>query len=103
MCRDYKETHTHTALKHYDCWHYDSVEDNFYKITYRQWFELLNCYEMESRPLDNNLKITTLVNGRRGKLQQHLLLSFKPTTTWSQAREIVENCYSSVLFVLSRA
>ena len=50
---------------------------------------------MESpRPLDDNLKVMTLVNGLRGNLQQHLLLSFKPTTTWSQVKEIVKNYYS---------
>ena len=48
---------------------------------YRLWFELLGCYEMESpRPLDDNLKIATLVNGLCGKGQQHLVLSLKPTS-----------------------
>ena len=63
---------------------------------YRQWLESLSRYELESRqPLDDNLKIATLVNGLRGNLQQHLLLSVKPTSTWQNVREIVENSYSS--------
>ena len=63
---------------------------------YRQWLESLSRYELESRhPLDDNLKIATLVNGLRGNLQQHLLLSVKPTSTWQNVREIVENYYSS--------
>ena len=45
---------------------------------------------MESQPIDDNLKIATLVN-----LQQHLLLSVRPTSTWQNVREIVENYYSS--------
>ena len=37
---------------------------------YRQWLESLSRYELESRhPLDDNLKIATLVNGLRGNLQ----------------------------------
>ena len=36
-----------------------------------------------------------MVNGLRGSLQQHLLLSVKPTSTWQNVREIVENYYSS--------
>ena len=63
---------------------------------YRQWLEALSRYELESRqPLDDNLKIATLVNGLRGNLQQHLLLSVRPTSTWQNVREIVENYYSS--------
>ena len=63
---------------------------------YRQWLESLSRYELEARhPLDDNLKIATLVNGLRGNLQQHLLLSVKPTSTWQNVREIVENYYSS--------
>ena len=63
---------------------------------YRQWLESLSRYELEARqPLDDNLKIATLVNGLRGNLQQHLLLSVKPTSAWQNVREIVENCYSS--------
>ena len=69
---------------------YDSAEDNCYKVLafeettqpqvpesqqhyqYRQWFELLSRYEMESpRPLDENLKIATLMNGLSGSPQQH--------------------------------
>ena len=62
----------------------------------RQWLESLSRYELEARqPLDDNLKIATLVNGLRGNLQQHLLLSVKPTSTWQNVREIVENYYSS--------
>ena len=42
----------------------------------RQWLESLSRYELEARqPLDDNLKIATLVSGLRGNLQQHLLLS----------------------------
>ena len=38
---------------------------------YRQWLESLSRYELEARqPLDDNLKIATLVNGLRGNLQQ---------------------------------
>ena len=49
---------------------------------YRQWLESLSRYELEARqPLDDNLKIATLANGLRGNLQQHLLLSVKPTST----------------------
>ena len=63
---------------------------------YRQWLESLSRYELEARqPLDDNLKIATFVNGLRGNLQQHLLLSVKPTSTWQNVREIVENYYSS--------
>ena len=63
---------------------------------YRQWLELLSRYELEApQPLDDNLKIATLVNGLGGNLQQHLLLSVKPTSTWQNVREIVENYYSS--------
>ena len=63
---------------------------------YRQWLESLSRYELEARqPLDDNLKKGTLVNGLRGNLQQHLLLSVKPTSTWQNVREIVENYYSS--------
>ena len=63
---------------------------------YRQWLESLSRYELEARqPLDDNLKIATLVNELRGNLQQHLLLSVKPTSTWQNMREIVENYYSS--------
>ena len=63
---------------------------------YRQWLELLGCYELEAaQSLDNNLKIAMLVNGLRGNLQQHLQLSVKPTSTWQNVREIVENYYSS--------
>ena len=63
---------------------------------YRQWLETLSRYELEARqPLDDNLKIATLVNGLRGNLQQHLLLSVKPTCTWQNVREIVENYYTS--------
>ena len=63
---------------------------------YRQWLESLSRYELEARqPLDDNLKIGTLVNGLRGNLQQHLLVSVKPTSTWQNVREIVENYYSS--------
>ena len=52
-------------------------------VQYRQWLESLSRYELEARqPLDDNLKIATLVNGLRGNLQQHLLLSVKPTSTW---------------------
>ena len=66
---------------------------------YKQWLELLSRYELEAaQPLDDNLKIATLVNGLRGNLQQHLLLSVKPTSTWQNVREIVENYYSSTLF-----
>ena len=36
-----------------------------------------------------------MVNGLRGNLQQRLLLSVKPTSTWQNVREIVENYYSS--------
>ena len=62
----------------------------------RQWLEALSRYELQSRqPLDDNLKIATLVNGLRGNLQQHLLLLVKPTSTWQNVREIVENYYSS--------
>ena len=58
----------------------------------RQWLELLSRYEMESsRSLDDNLKMATLVNGLCGNLQQHLLLSLRPTSTWNQVSEIVEN------------
>ena len=43
---------------------------------YRQWLELLSRYELEAQPpLDDNLKIATLVNGLRGNLQQQLLLA----------------------------
>ena len=35
------------------------------------------------------------MNGLRGNLQQHLLLSVRPTSTWQNVREIVENYYSS--------
>ena len=53
---------------------------------------------MESaQPLDDNLKIATLVNGIHGNLQQHLLLRLKHTSTWSQVREIVENYYSCLI------
>ena len=38
------------------------------------------------------------MNGLRGNLQQHLVLSLKPTSTWSQVREIVEN-YNCSTFV----
>ena len=63
---------------------------------YRQWLESLSRYELEARQaLDDNLKIATLVDGLRGNLQQHLLLSVKPTSTWQNVREIVENYYSS--------
>ena len=63
---------------------------------YRQWLESLSRYELEAQqPLDDKLKIATLVNGLRGSLQQHLLLSAKPTSTWQNVREIVENYYSS--------
>ena len=63
---------------------------------YRQWLAVLSRYELEARqPLDDNLKIATLVNGLRGNLQQHLLLSVKPTSTWPNVREIVDNYYSS--------
>ena len=65
-------------------------------LQYRQWLEALSRYELEARqPLDDNLKIATLVNGLRGNLQQHLLLSVRPTSTWQNVREIVENYYSS--------
>ena len=62
-------------------------------LQYRQWLESLN--REARRPLDDNLKIAALVNGIRGNLQQHLLLSVKPTSTWQNVREIVENYYSS--------
>ena len=63
---------------------------------YRQWLESLSRYELEARrPPDDNIKIATLVNGLRGNLQQHLLLSVQPTSTWQNVREIVENYYSS--------
>ena len=63
---------------------------------YRKWLETLSRYELEARqPLDDNLKIATLLNGLRGNLQQYLLLSVKPTSTWQNVREIVENYYSS--------
>ena len=63
---------------------------------YRQWLESLSRYELEARqPLDDNLKIATLVDGLQGNLQQHLLLSSKPTSTWQNVREIVENYYSA--------
>ena len=39
-----------------------------------------------------------MVNGLRGNLQQHLLLLVKPTSTWQNVREIVEN-YCSSTFV----
>ena len=45
---------------------------------YRQWFELLSRFDA-AQPLDDNLKIATLVNGLRGNLRQHLLFSVKPT------------------------
>ena len=46
---------------------------------YRQWLELLSRYELEAaQPLDDNLKIATLINGLRGNLQQHLLFLVKP-------------------------
>ena len=57
---------------------------------YRQWLELLSRYELEAaQPLDDNLKIATLLNGLRGSLQQHLQLSVKPTSTRQNVREIV--------------
>ena len=40
-------------------------------------------------------QIATLVNGLGGNLQQHLLLSVKPTSTWQNVRGIVENYHSS--------
>ena len=62
----------------------------------RQWLELLSRYELEAaQPLDDNLKIATFVNVLRGNLQQHLLRSVKPTSTWRNVREIVENYYIS--------
>ena len=68
---------------------------------YRQWLELLSRYELEAaQPLDDNLKIATMVNGLRGNLQQHLLLSVKATSTWHNVREIVENYHNLLLVTL---
>ena len=59
------------------------TESQQHYYQYRQWSELVTRYELETqRPLGQNLKIATLVNGLRGNLQQHLLLSVKPTSTW---------------------
>ena len=56
---------------------------------YRQWLELQSRCELEAaQPLDDNLKVATLVNGLCGNLQQHLLLSVKPTSTWQSVREV---------------
>ena len=38
------------------------------------WSELLSKYELEQQPLNNNLKVATMVNGLRRNLQQHLQL-----------------------------
>ena len=48
------------------------LTDSQHHLHNRQWLELLSCYKRESpRPLDDNVKIATLVNGLRGNLQQY--------------------------------
>ena len=52
----------------------------------------------EAADIAENLKVATLINALRGQIKQHLLLNIRPSHTWQQVRDIVENYFSNAYF-----
>ena len=46
-------------------------------------------------PIEESIKIATAINNLRGPVRQHLLLSVRPTTTWREVHNIVQNFLAS--------
>ena len=59
---------------------------------FNQWLTDIRHYELETAmPIEESIKIATAINNLRGAVRQHLLLSVRPTTTWREVHNIVQN------------
>ena len=60
---------------------------------FNQWLIDISRYELETAtPIEESIKIATVINNLRGAVHQHLLLSVRPTTTtWREVHNIAQN------------
>ena len=52
-------------------------------------------FEAEASDIAENLKVATLINAPHGQVKQHLLFIIRPSHTWQQVRDIVENYFNN--------
>ena len=59
---------------------------------FSQWIIDIIRDELEtSAQMEENIKIATAINNLRGAMRQHLSPSFRPTTAWREASNIIQN------------